>query len=415
MSLARLGWQLFPAVPACLMASLLAGAAWAQNSAKYWFQDPEGVKFYSLSPDVQKCIQTQEQSQNYRQLFLCTSRLSEAGDRSADVLTGELYWMGLGTSQNHKAAADLWEKSYNSGFASAAIFFAAPFTYGLGRPKDLEKAKSLRKEGALKTKQSLNATQISGYIGPQDYPQECAFLVFGCKMVGETIVAEISIDPLGSVSECTAVGDDPTLKEATCAIITKRFKYLPALSAEGTAVSYKMRQNIRWNPPPSRPDLSAPAKIVTGSINATMVPSSIANTLAGNYDLRLALSVSAAGTISGCKTSGGPIQLNKWACQVASSQFKFEPARNKGGRIIPSTATLNYTLSFGSEAKDTDTTAKPVTVPNATAAQRTFEEPTNTVDQNLETAIGRCKRIGFKENEPGYRECVLEQIRILSK
>lgn len=414
MNIDRLGWQLYPMMLVCLGASLTAEAAWAQNGSRYWFHDVAIAKALSLSSDLQTCIQAQEQSQNYRELFFCSSRLSEAGDRSADMLTGELYWLGLGTSQNHKAAADLWEKSYNSGFAGAAISLATPYAYGLGRPRDIEKAKSLRKEGAIKTKQSVNATHISGYIYPQDYPRECPLLGM-CKMVGETIAAEFTIDPLGSVSECSAIGDDPSLKEATCALITKRFKYLPALSAEGTAVSYKMRQNIRWNPPQSRPDLSAPAKLVAGSIDATMVPSSIAKTLAGNYDLRLALSLSAAGTISVCKTSGGPVPLNKWACQVASSQLRFEPARNKGGRKIQSTATLDYSLSFGSQAKETTNPVPLTVVPNANAVQGAVEKPSKTVDQDLETAIDRCKRIGFKENEPGYRECVLEQIRLLSK
>lgn len=387
-------------------------AAQAQNRAPEWYELP--VFFQDFSADAQKCVQAQTQAPAFREFFLCAKRLSDAGDRTADTIAAELLWLGLGTSVNYKAAADLWERSYNSGFINAAAGLSAPYATGYGRPRDLIKAQALRREWAIRKGNPANARQIQGQIRPEDYPRECSLAIFGCKYVGEKIAAEFTVDDQGNVSACSAKGENAKLKEVTCNIISSRFKFLPYLDTQGRAISSQFIQNVTWNPPPAQPDFSAPARLTTGAINSNMVPVKLARELNGEYNVVLALKVDILGKVSACKTSGGPYQLTRWICQTALRGFRFEPAKSSGGRSIESNVTLNYQLSFGSKQNEPSATLPVSAPPTVAAPKQATQEPTKPVDANLETAIERCRRIGFKENEPGYRECVLEQIRLLS-
>lgn len=398
----------------CLVVGFSSSHAFAQNRQPEWFDQP--VFFRDFSADAKKCLPLQNQSYDPRELYLCTKRLSDAGDRTADILVAEAHWLGTGTSVNYKAAADLWEKSYMSGFINAAPGLSASYASGYGRRRDLVKAQALRKEWAIKQKTFINPRQIAGQIFDFDYPSECSLVIFGCKMVGEKITAEFTVDPQGKVSACSSKGENVKLKEVTCGIISRRFKYLPALDAEGSAISYQNNQNVNWAPPPSRPDLSAPATLATGAIRSDMVPAKIAQKLNGEYRLVLALKVDIIGKVSACKTLGGPNQLTSWVCQTARTGFRFEPAKSRGGRSTETNVTLNYTLSFGDRQKEPNSISPPpAAIPSVPAPKESMIEPAKLVDVNLETAIDRCRRIGFKDIEPGYRECVLEQIRLLSK
>lgn len=391
----------------------LTAPAFAQTRALEWYELP--VFFQDFSADAQKCVQAHIQSPALREFFLCAKRLSDAGDKTADILVAEALWTGAGTSVNYKAAADLWERSYTSGFVNAAIGLSTPYMTGYGRPRDLAKANALRKEFAMKKKVGLQSNRITGQINPWDYPSDCSLGIFGCKMVSEKILAEFTVDPQGNVSACSAKGENAKLKEVTCNLISKRFKYVPALDADGRAISSQVTQNVNWAAPQGRPDLSAPASLTTGTINSNMVPVKLARELNGEYNVVLALKVDILGKVSACRTSGGPYQLTRWVCQTALKGFRFEPAKSSGGRSIESNVTLNYQLSFGSKQNEPSATV-PVSAPvPVAAAKESIKEPSKPVDANLETAIERCRRIGFKENEPGYRDCVLEQIRLLSQ
>lgn len=396
-----------------VVASALSAPAFAQNRALEWYELP--VFFQDFSADAQKCVQAHTQSPALREFFLCAKRLSDAGDRTADILVAESLWTGTGTSVSYKAAADLWERSYNSGFVNAAVGLSMPYMTGYGRPRDLAKANALRKEFVIKKKVGLQSNRIAGQINPWDYPSDCSLGIFGCKMVSEKILAEFTVDPQGNVSACSAKGENAKLKEVTCNLISKRFKYMPALDADGRAISSQVTQNVNWAAPQGRPDLSAPAMLTTGTINSNMVPVKLARELNGEYNVVLALKVDILGKVSACRTSGGPYQLTRWVCQTALKGFRFEPAKSSGGRSIESNVTLNYALSFSDKRNSASSISPAPAPPLVPAPRESIKEPSKSVDVNLETAIDRCIRIGFKEIEPGYRECVLEQIRLLSR
>lgn len=145
-----------------------------------------------------------------------------------------------------------------------------------------------------------------------------------------------------------------------------------------------------------------------------MVLVRLAGELNGECNVVLALKVDIIGKVSACKTSGGPCHFTRWVCQTAMKGFRLEPARSSGGRSIESNVTLKCQLSCGSKQNEPSSTVPVSAPPPVAVPKESIKEPTQLVDANLETAIQRCRRIGFKEGEPGYRECVLEQIRLLS-
>lgn len=200
-----------------------------------WFRS--SVFFNAFTPEVQKCIQAHAKSRDYREFLLCSERLSASGDRSADMLTGYFYWKGWYTPMDHKAAADLWERSYQRGFTNAAIFVAMPYALKLGRPRDVEKARALRRQFALTAQQEVEELVI------KDAAQNARLTNF----IGRVKVS-YTVGPTGKVdvSTCLATGGDPyTNKEACWAV--GRSKFLPALSREGVPISAQRTATLVWN------------------------------------------------------------------------------------------------------------------------------------------------------------------------
>lgn len=315
------------------VSAALAAPAFAQTNDEAWFTRP--VFFNDLTPAVQKCVEAQVQSRDrsraYRELLLCSERLSASGDRSADLLVGYFYWRGWYTPVNHEAAANLWERSYEGGHVNAAIFLALPYAQKLGRPKDLEKARALRRQFALKTQQPVEEFKIAGTIDRNDTPCELTRWL-RCKFFIGIVNVSYTVERTGAVSTCLANGGDENANKVTCKLIVSRFKFLPALSQDGVEIGTKRTQNMVWDKTPYADYFVTPSTQSKG-------------------------------------------------------QAKLE-------------AGLTHPGNSSSEAASLQPSDAP--------------KPAISKDQNLETAIERCRRIGFKENEPGYRECVLEQIRLLS-
>ena len=122
--------------------------------------------------------------------------------------------------------------------------------------------------------------------------------------------------------------------------------------------------------------------------------------------------------ITGCKATGGSPSLMKWACQQARRTLRIEPAKSPGANNVESNLELAFQLNFA-PAGGRNQAAPPASAPLVKNTQpptqpKSPEPEAATPDANLETAISRCKRIGFKEGEASFRECVLEQIRLLS-
>lgn len=397
---------------AIYLTSMPITPAWAQELSE----------FQATSPILESAAHAKCAQQNRndpRALFECMETLAATGDASAQTSLGYFLFNGRGAVRDAKRAADVWELAVAQGHPTAMSNLAIIRATGIGRPRDLEKANSLRSDSARILGTTVPALHVAGQFNGGDYPSpNCWTFAAECKWIGETIVATYTVEADGSVKTCQGIGESEILKQTTCKIIQNRFRFLPAMDKTGNAISFETSQNVNWNPPPQRPDRSAPAKLVSGRLSMDMVPKALSAAESGAVELKLALRVDKFARITGCKATGGSPSLMKWACQQARRTLRIEPAKSPGANNVESNLELAFQLNFA-PAGGRNQPAPPASAPLVKNTQpptqpKSSEPEAATPDANLETAISRCKRIGFKEGEASFRECVLEQIRLLS-
>jgi protein TonB len=85
----------------------------------------------------------------------------------------------------------------------------------------------------------------SGAISDDDYPASA----LRAEAEG-TSVARFTIGPDGRVSSCTASGSgNGALDATTCSLIRSRFRYRPAVGADGNPTSESKTQRVVWRLP----------------------------------------------------------------------------------------------------------------------------------------------------------------------
>lgn len=138
-----------------------------------------------------KCVQ--QNRNDPRSLFECMETLAATGDASAQTSLGHFLFNGLGTVRNATRAADVWELAVAQGHPTAMSNLAVIRATGIGRPRDLEKANSLRSDSARILGTTVPALRVAGQINGNDYPSRACVTVsvFFCKMVGETVRRQI--------------------------------------------------------------------------------------------------------------------------------------------------------------------------------------------------------------------------------
>lgn len=96
------------------------------------------------------------------------------------------------------------------------------------------------------------ARLISGGIGPSDYPRRA----YERRATG-VVYLRFVVAPNGRVRNCTVTrsSGSAALDETTCRLITRRFRYRPALDAQGRPTAETIRGEHRWDLGPEPPPI----------------------------------------------------------------------------------------------------------------------------------------------------------------
>jgi protein TonB len=86
--------------------------------------------------------------------------------------------------------------------------------------------------------------QKGGSISDEDYPSSSIR-----NEEAGTSVATFTIGPDGKVGSCSASGASATLDAETCKLILRRFRYKPAMGADGQPMSETKTQRVTWRLP----------------------------------------------------------------------------------------------------------------------------------------------------------------------
>ncbi|MEQ1548305.1 MAG: energy transducer TonB [Chakrabartia sp.] len=93
-------------------------------------------------------------------------------------------------------------------------------------------------------KVAQKAVQKGGSISDDDYPPSAQR-----NEESGTTTATFTIGPDGKVASCNASGASSTLDAETCKLIIRRFRYKPALGADGQPMSETKSQRVTWRLP----------------------------------------------------------------------------------------------------------------------------------------------------------------------
>lgn len=93
-------------------------------------------------------------------------------------------------------------------------------------------------------KVAQKATQRGGSISDEDYPPSSIR-----NEEAGTSVATFTVGTDGKVSSCNASGASSALDAETCKLIIRRFRYKPALDANGSPIAETKTQRVTWRLP----------------------------------------------------------------------------------------------------------------------------------------------------------------------
>lgn len=109
---------------------------------------------------------------------------------------------------------------------------------------------------ALLASGAVPAQHISGSIRDDDYPASA----WKARDEG-TVVASFIVGPDGSVTSCEVVKSSghASLDSVTCSLIQERFRFRPAVNADGETVEEQKTQRVTWRVPSPPPESGKPA------------------------------------------------------------------------------------------------------------------------------------------------------------
>lgn len=168
-----------------------------------------------------------------------------------------------------------------------------------------------------------------------------------------TSAFHLEIGKDGRVQACTITmsSGSATLDAATCTMVTRRARFIPALDDDGNPVIGSYRNRVRWMIPaePSyaeqiemTPTGPQPTYGVYTEITETDYPLK-ALEQGEQGDATLVLAISADGTVTSCEVRAGTgsALLDKQSCDIAK-QWTFLPARNAAGDAVAGTAVHEF-------------------------------------------------------------------------
>ena len=156
----------------------------------------------------------------------------------------------------------------------------------------------------------------------------------------------LTVNPQGTLARCEVEESSSVaaLDAYTCDVTTKRAKFRPARSSDGTAIYGVYRVPILWSVEPVFPD---PQGDLTLTVNR--LPSGVRSPAF----VRVALAVDASGRMSSCASQPPPIpgdppndrRLVPIACAQLSKDFKPAPAIDESGKATPSIQTASVVFT----------------------------------------------------------------------
>ena len=105
---------------------------------------------------------------------------------------------------------------------------------------------------------AMPARQVGGVISNDDYPASA----YRARAEG-TVVARYVVGADGRVSSCEVItsSGNAALDSTTCSLIQRRFRFRPAIDADGKAGEDRKTHRVAWRlPPPPEPVEPVPEK-----------------------------------------------------------------------------------------------------------------------------------------------------------
>lgn len=343
-------------------------------------------------------------SETTSQYVQCLSDEANKGSVQAALDIYDIYNEGKIVPNNQELAVFFLTLAAQKDNAAALDVLALRKAIGLGTKKDWEEALRLRRR----------LSQLKGELPPLHIYG--GFSGYGFNEAG-VVAVKVTVLSDSTKKSCDSQNGSEKLNKLACNVIMKVFGFLPAVNYQGKEVDGVYSYKYRFKPysAPPKIDTIIPAKLISDQITAEdFLKEGV--TLTEQFDQLLKLTLSETGAILSCVS--GKLKYYQLSCRIAKQKLKFVPAKNARGRGIRSTYNLPISVAFNGDASSK--TSRPVEAalpadkklisPNLTAP-----EQANSEDRVLNSAISRCLSIGFSKETSEYRNCILEQIRILSK
>lgn len=201
----------------------------------------------------------------------------------------------------------------------------------------------------------------------------------------------LKINEMGRVLSCriSKSSGHVDLDVRACDVSKERGRFLPATDKYGTAIPSTFEYQIHW-----RFDLEPEyAQKRGGSISDEDYPSKAIREQKSGL-ATASFSSNELGRVENCRIilSSGSADLDEETCKIITRRWKYRPARDRMGSIIPTDnlqQSINWAMNFASKPSSSD--------------------------EILDNSVKRCASIGYEVGSEKYQDCLLEQIRLLSR
>lgn len=168
-------------------------------------------------------------------------------------------------------------------------------------------------------------TSPGSWISSDDYPVESMLM----GEYGRTGFS-VEVDPNGRVASCTIFTPSgfPRLDDLTCALVTRRARFIPAVDQAGQAAFGGYKQHVRW-------ELDWDGSVSAKSLGWKRPQTSIASKERG--EVLFAAVVRPDGSVGECRVmeSSGFSALDAETCRRISQYTRQTPRLDAEGRLVP--------------------------------------------------------------------------------
>jgi TonB family protein len=182
------------------------------------------------------------------------------------------------------------------------------------------------------------AQLVHGSITDDDYPASAL------RIEAQGVVEMrylIGTDGRVETCEITASSGNRALDETSCMLITRRFAFLPAIGADGKAVTDMRTQRIFWRLPGAElpPPMEVPQSLIGREMLDDYPPAALRARAEGIVVVRYVIATNGVPEACEIVESSGNADLDRQSCTIVTSRFRFRPAIGDDGRPTTETRT----------------------------------------------------------------------------